>query len=160
MEQRPIIFLDVDGVLHPFTPDIRETDLFNSACISILKKIVDESNSEIVLSSSWRNFDSMRLRLSSVLARHGLSFSRWILCDAFGSETKIQNIIQFIVNNKIDSNFVILDDEDLPFLSLVSNSMFFKLAESRFYRTDCLKGLTQNDLKPILDILFDNGSDD
>ena len=45
-----VVFLDVDGVLHSLAGD----EMFNSACMDRLRRIVHSSNATIVLSSSWR----------------------------------------------------------------------------------------------------------
>lgn len=59
-----IIFLDVDGVINPHKNIIKsyfegkstssDGIIFDKDCLTNLKEIVDNTNAEIVLSSSWR----------------------------------------------------------------------------------------------------------
>jgi hypothetical protein len=79
---RPIVFLDVDGVLHPLVVELRNGKLsqehcFKAACMLQLRRIVDSTGAEVVLSSSWRQFERPRLKLAAALAEHGLGFKRW-----------------------------------------------------------------------------------
>lgn len=78
---RPVVFLDVDGVLHPLVVGFRdgrlaEAHLFAQGCMLLLKRIVDATGAELVLSSSWRQFEAPRERLAAALAAHGLGFKR------------------------------------------------------------------------------------
>lgn len=77
----PVVFLDVDGVLHPLIVHMRDGKLnadhcFKRSCMLLLKRIVEESGAELVLSSSWRQFDGAREKLSKALSEHGMSFKR------------------------------------------------------------------------------------
>ena len=45
-----VIFLDVDGVLHPVDEKRRP---FQTQCMSVFKHIMEKSASSIVLSSNW-----------------------------------------------------------------------------------------------------------
>jgi len=70
---RPIIFLDIDGVLnrHKHATHIRlEDDL-----VLHLKRLVDETNATIVLSTFWRHFDEY---IAYILSRYGIAASRVI----------------------------------------------------------------------------------
>ena len=78
---RPVVFLDVDGVLHPLVVGFKdgrlgEEHLFAPGCMRLLKRIVDETGAELVLSSSWRQFEGPRERLAGALAAHGMGFKR------------------------------------------------------------------------------------
>lgn len=82
MPTAPLVFLDVDGVLHPLIVELRDGKLcdehcFGAECMRQLKRIVDGTGAEIVLSSSWRQFEEPRRRLAAALASHGLSFRQW-----------------------------------------------------------------------------------
>ena len=48
-----VIFLDVDGVLHPATVRT-ELRMFDEGCMKQLKSLLEETQAEIVLSSTWR----------------------------------------------------------------------------------------------------------
>ena len=47
-----VIFLDVDGVLHPYHS--RPNQQFRAHCMRRLKAIIDTTGAKIVLSTSWR----------------------------------------------------------------------------------------------------------
>ncbi|CAK8990737.1 unnamed protein product [Durusdinium trenchii] len=71
---QPVIFLDVDGVLHPGTYEAhRCQDLFRSQCLTELRRIIDATNAILVLSSSWRESPGACRRLKKVLEEHGMS---------------------------------------------------------------------------------------
>ena len=77
----PVIFLDVDGVLHPLVVEFRDgklsdEHLFRPDCMRNLKRIVDETGAELVLSSSWRQFEGPKEKLAKALSEHELSFRR------------------------------------------------------------------------------------
>jgi hypothetical protein len=79
---RPILFLDVDGVLHSLHVDFKDGKLsdqhcFHTSCMLQLARIVRETNAEIVLSSSWRQFDGPKEKLSNALAVYDLKYTRW-----------------------------------------------------------------------------------
>jgi len=50
-----ILFLDVDGVLHPYSARDNEEHQFRQDCMQRLKRIVDETGCKVVLSSAWRH---------------------------------------------------------------------------------------------------------
>lgn len=75
-----IIFLDVDGVLtHEDYLNGVEEDL-DETKIKILKQIIDQTNAEIVLSSTWRKCNKISIKskrnpyqvLEELLKRQGL----------------------------------------------------------------------------------------
>ena len=66
---RRVIFLDVDGVLHPC--DAKHSDeLFQTQCVLRLKQIVFATGSEIVLSSAWRLKSANYSKVEQVLKEH------------------------------------------------------------------------------------------
>lgn len=65
-----ILFLDVDGVLNSYKTGGMYALKRN--CLRRLQKIVEETNCEIVLSSTWRKDEYALRRLRRVLAYRGL----------------------------------------------------------------------------------------
>jgi len=51
---RPVIFLDIDGVLAPIRRWDRYGDL-DAACIEVLNEIVARAGADVVVSSTWRH---------------------------------------------------------------------------------------------------------
>ena len=64
-----VVFLDVDGVLHPLMGD----ELFVTSCMERLKRIIDESGARIVLSSSWRQSEWGVEEVNSQLMQMGMA---------------------------------------------------------------------------------------
>lgn len=46
-----VIFLDLDGVLHPV--DAVEHEFFSESCVFALRRLLDSCNAQVVLSSTW-----------------------------------------------------------------------------------------------------------
>ena len=158
---RKQLFLDVDGVLHPFYGEhIAESNVttFHTDCMQRLQRIVEATDCEIVLSSSWRNFINTRNILHANLAQYGLTFTTWIEPDMPGSHTspsagKFSKILSFVqVHHPTD--WVVFDDEDLIALSRADQtSTMCKLFESRLIRTNSETGLTDIDVELAIRIL-------
>eukprot|EP00310_Coccolithus_braarudii_P018159 CAMPEP_0183339096 /NCGR_PEP_ID=MMETSP0164_2-20130417/6151_1 /TAXON_ID=221442 /ORGANISM="Coccolithus pelagicus ssp braarudi, Strain PLY182g" /LENGTH=208 /DNA_ID=CAMNT_0025509051 /DNA_START=36 /DNA_END=662 /DNA_ORIENTATION=+ len=68
-----VLFLDVDGVLHPPNPK-QERLQFRRSCMELLSQVVAESGATIVLSTTWRLHVGARQHLAARLAEYGLSF--------------------------------------------------------------------------------------
>lgn len=116
-----IIFLDVDGVLNSFNyfievynkthkPFLGQNAPFDPKCLENLKKLVEETNSSLVISSTWRivgmeklleklreyNLDKLVIGSTPHLGK-----SRGIEIKEYLSKSKFNDIV----------NFVILDDD-------------------------------------------------
>ena len=79
-----VLFLDVDGVLHP--PNPRHSRLmFRTSCMDVLRDVLTEVGAKVVLSTTWRLNEGPRTTLSCKLIEHG--------CPTFVSRTP--NIAQF-----------------------------------------------------------------
>lgn len=50
-----VLFLDLDGVLHPADA----TEFFDASCLAALRRLL-EMNCELVLSSTWRCKEALR----------------------------------------------------------------------------------------------------
>ena len=156
---RPVVFLDVDGVLHPFHGNLPESQVttFHMDCMQRLQAIVERTDAEIVLSTSWRNFASTRNKLLANLGQFGMTFNKWIEPDSgimsSPSAGKLNKILDF-VHCHAPVSWVVIDDEDLVALSgLVKTSLMVQLFASRFVQTDSRTGLIDTDLTRIYEIL-------
>lgn len=163
MSPNPIIFLDVDGVLHPFHGHANPSQItiFHLECMNRLARIVSQTDAEIVLSTSWRNLSSTRDRLQANLAQYDLSFSRWIEPDSLASgvnvsEGKASKILSFVQAHN-PPGWVVLDDEDLVELSgLPREGLMMQLFASCFIKTNPQVGLVDNDVEAAIGILIDS----
>ncbi len=113
----PVLFLDVDGVLNRcgMSGQGLETDK-----VAMLQEIIQATNCEIVISSTWRRLtDSALPRLLAVLRSIGAVVAGMtpILDDQMASGlwhgvTRGAEIASFLASNPEITKFVILDDDD------------------------------------------------
>ena len=68
-----VLFLDVDGVLHPPNPK-HERLQFRKTCMELLREVVAETGATIVLSTTWRLHPDARRYLGSRLAEYDLGY--------------------------------------------------------------------------------------
>lgn len=66
----PIIFLDVDGVLH--SVDAAQEDFLGTKQLQHLRRIVDASGARLVLSSSWKNRELHAQEVAAALVGAGI----------------------------------------------------------------------------------------
>ena len=128
-----LIFLDVDGVINSVNNLIRvynETHKphsgylypFDSNCLENLKKLVIETNSSLVISSTWRLSTKGRNKLLQELKKYDLD-KLVIGYTPFLGSSRGNEIKEFLSNFEctFTPNFIILDDDSdmddlLPFL--------------------------------------------
>lgn len=112
-----VIFLDIDGVLNSAAYDRERTDSDGNIDVSrfvLLKQIVDETNAQIVLSSSWRkHWEPEEEKCDAVGGELNRSFHAAGLCIA--DKTPILGSRQEEISSWLDThphiaNYVILDD--------------------------------------------------
>lgn len=135
---RPIVFLDIDGVLN-----IVGSNDFNRECVENLNMLIAATDAEIVVSSSWRVFHDFE-DLCGVLAGAGVEapikdvtcVSNCHLC-CRGNE-----IQDWIHDGKID-NYVIIDD---------SNDMLYTQKDN-YVQINPYVGLTANDVRRCIEII-------
>ncbi len=128
-----IIFLDVDGVINSVNNLIREYNEthkphsgysypFDANCLANLKKLVIETNSSLVISSTWRLSQKGRNKLLQELKKYDLD-KLVIGYTPFLDSSRKDEIKDFLSNfeSSFTTNFIILDDDSdmgdlLPFL--------------------------------------------
>lgn len=159
---RKVIFLDIDGVLSPRWWDSdKQSDnygrLFDAKAVANLSKIVEETEAEIVISSSWKNVGLVELQnmwrdrdlpgkivditpdyMSDELLLKEDSADMDYLYER-GSE--IQGWL--LLHGDDVSRYVIIDDMDdiLP------------EQQSHFVQTDPEVGITNDDVKKVVHLL-------
>ena len=115
------IFLDVDGVLKEEDYDAE----FKDECFARLRKIVDATSAEIILSSSWRihywefvengyQTDSEEIRdLYNHFEKYGLKVAgRTDYTIRSGPSSRPDEIRRWIADKEDLENFCIIDDDD------------------------------------------------
>lgn len=140
-----IIFLDLDGVLNNWN----HPELIDEKNALVLKKLLKLSNAKIVLTSS-NKYSFQREGLKSIEESYLEKYLEVLetmnipIYDItpYVLEDKSEEIKTYLKNNPLITNFVIIDDE------LVS----MDLRKYQVY-LDLYKGLEEEHIKPILDIL-------
>lgn len=125
MNNKPHIFLDIDGVLATnaqfYTKKLHpkyQTYGFDKKCVQVLNKIIEEINPVIILSSDWKLHFELN-ELNEIFEDNGVNTKIGdITPSLWGSmftslsqleECRASEIIKFVNENKI-TNFVAVDD--------------------------------------------------
>ena len=117
-----IIFLDVDGVLNSlihlkelYWKDKRSYSGFNfpfdERCLNNLKRLVDETDSYLVITSCWRINETGREILINELKKYNLD-KRIIGYTDVLHTTRGEEIKAYLSKLGMDVNFIILDDDN------------------------------------------------
>ena len=166
MRKRKILFLDIDGVLNTkwwYTQMDRNTPkdqygyAFDPRAVANLKRIVDETEAEIVISSSWKSFGFSELE--EMWNERGLpgkligitpnSVSDEMLLNADLDHMELFSIRGMEIkewlskNGKYVSNYVIIDDMD----------NFLPEQRTHFVQTNPDVGITTEDTERAIMIL-------
>lgn len=135
MNNKPILFLDHDGVICLATEWGSRFkhingfdslfDRFNKKAISVLNEIIDETDCEIVVSSDWRFHATLsemqQLYKERGIAKPPIAYTRTDIDwksflneypDRYIEETRIAEINSYVEENKIEK-WVAVDDMDL-----------------------------------------------
>ena len=144
-----VIFLDIDGVLN--TPKLLQKfgwNFIDDILVALLARIVRETDSKIVLSSTWRIEEHDKKLVAQALSRHGLeifdvtpvinktvnsaSWDNWVNASEAvrDSWVKRSDEIQAWLDGASVDKFAILDD--------VADAHI----EGSFFQTDEKRGLT------------------
>jgi len=110
-EKPKIIFLDVDGVLHSVRVT-RQEQLFNAQKMALLRKLLRDTDSQIVLSSAWRRTGATLRMCYAMLQKHGIQTPIDVTPD-FGMCGKRSNEILTWVDRFQITKWVAIDDLDL-----------------------------------------------
>ena len=144
---KTVIFLDVDGVLHPFA----SLDYFARPCMEALATIVASSGGSIVLSSSWQATPVTTSIVNEELHRHGMPacVDRTAPPDRAPSSSvagRCTEIRRWLAAHPEVESWVALDDLPLDALG------------ERFVHVDGDVGLTASDAADALRQLLSGGS--
>lgn len=106
-----VIFLDFNGVLDTY----EEMDIINKDNLLRLKKIVDETDSKIVISSSLKNNSYNEGVYTNNLVKYLINPLKEVGIEVIGitpnKDTREEEITEYLVNHPEINNFLILDDE-------------------------------------------------
>lgn len=142
-----IIFLDIDGVLNyqAYLVNHSQTDNIDPNKIAILKELIAQTNSNIVITSSWRISQNMYKKLKCIFKNYDIKiYDQTInLHGQRGMEIK-----QYLQKHINISNFVILDDD---IFSDYDSYLISHLVKTSFYQN----GLTKEHIEIAKNILFE-----
>jgi HAD domain in Swiss Army Knife RNA repair proteins len=149
---KPIIFLDIDGVLNGHRPTDNGYNTIEKDNVSAFNDILDNVDAEIVISSAWRYLvhnGSMTVRgFEQLLISHGVKCSQKVVditrrdndqCEC-SLQDRVDGIFEWIDENNLLSSFIVIDDLPLPL-------------NYNFYQTNGNLGLTIEDAKSIRSIM-------
>lgn len=151
MEILKIIFLDIDGVLVTFETikeskksGILHPQSFSSKGVELLNNLVSETNSKIVISSSWRRIHSLDF-IREHFKKQGFLFSDRII----GVTPKIGDrgieILQWLEDNKnlilnYDGySYIVIDDDTQDILPYIQKENFIKTSMNGGFQEEHLK---------------------
>lgn len=148
-----VIFLDVDGVLksirnyalqHGSAGGLMNNESsFDPECLSNLKKLIEITDSKIVITSTLRKtedgLDSLYYEFMNLgISKRIIGETPIILID-----NKSLEIEQFLIDNEFIERFIILDDE------------YIEGFEDRLILTNPYTGLTEENVKNAIIILME-----
>lgn len=128
----PVLFLDLDGVLH--SVEAREDEFFSDRCVCALRRLLDSCNAKVVLSSTWRLSTPLRQEAYSQLEERGVQI--------VGETPKLRSRaaeIEAWLEENCPSQWLVLDDLPLD-----------ELPAEHVVRTDPFAGLTESDVEEAL----------
>jgi len=134
-----IIFLDVDGVLHPY--HARPHQLFRKDCMQRLKKIVDSSGAKIILSTSWRRTPQRKEAVNEQLRSHGIPTAIGITRIRHNEYLRHEEILHWIKHHPATTHWIAIDD--LPMYQL----------REHYIQTSPDTGLTDNNVQQAVRVL-------
>lgn len=147
-QEMNIIFLDIDGVISTFRfIDYQEKHCecnyydadknFDPICMNNLKTLIEETNSYIVLSSSWRKSKELVDYIIGNLRQYKIN--NRLFSSTGTKNTREEEILEWLDNFRdIKINYVILDDDVIKL--------------NNFVKCDSYNGFTKECLRQALNI--------
>lgn len=161
-ENQFVIFLDVDGVLDVFDPELQIQKLIPEA-MERLSRLVTKTNAKIVVISDWRYGSEKYAEYCRKNNQYAVQCANWLhLEEALGREaisiydvtpwdqklrTRTEEIRAYLDSNPQIYNYVILDDCFQDDYSSDSD------IQAHLVQTDALKGLQDSDLVRVCEIM-------
>lgn len=151
---KPIILLDVDGVLNRYEAG---APVLEEGLIANLARVVKNTSANIVISSQWRKFpDDHMPRLKEALSKAGIESERIIgqtpvFCSAW--QCRAREIADFLrSHNELGhAGWVAVDDMDLE-------KQNFNFMHGHFVKTDSMDGLTSEQADELEHMLQSPGA--
>jgi|UniRef100_A0A7S3B938 hypothetical protein len=140
----PILFLDIDGVLCCHT-----SELLDEEPIAQLRRVVDQTGAEIVLSSDWRRHPGLLAKAEAALSTIGAKLVGQTPCRSKNQPLRPLEIMQWLAENELAASqqWVVLDDRML--LEEVGGASL----QGRFVQCDAKKGLDVHTADQLIRLL-------
>ena len=134
-----IIFLDFDGVTHPWP--VQEGAMFDKNCLNNLNNALKNYSVDIVITSTWReNISLSDLKMKLGVIGHYVRGVTPVIDDPFMHHVRYYEIQLYLKNyNKVD-NWIAIDD----------TAGFFPTGMSNLFLTNPRTGFTQNDSEALI----------
>jgi len=149
MTHKKAIFLDIDGVIAISTDSESEHMIYDSdglypftkQCVAILNRVLEATDADIVLSSTWR-LDFNLEELDRIFRKNGVKKSPVSKTPEIHYDDRNLEIADYLKHNPTEK-YVILDDLDIPGFG------------ENFIWTDSGTGLSEAHIPQILKCLKD-----
>ena len=123
--------------------DIFQEDILDERAICQLRRIVETTGAEIVLSSSWRWYKDQRNTVHKQLKRKNIDFIDTTPIEITIKMSRADEINAWLEKHPDIDNYVILDDEEIKDIELIPH----------WVRTTFKHGLTRDKAEQAIKIL-------
>ena len=123
--------------------DIFQEDMLDVRAICYLRKIVETTGAEIVLTSSWRWYKEQRNTVHKQLKRKNIDFIDTTPIEITIKMSRADEINAWLEKHPEIDNYVILDDEEIKDIKLIPH----------WVRTTFKHGLTRDKAEQAIKIL-------
>lgn len=141
-----IIFLDFDGVLHPFPMGPSDSPL--SAVAPLWRILEKYPGISVVITSTWRETYSFSALIDLLAAHGGAPFTKRFVGVTPVMESAA-DYVPGIRQREIEAWLVDNAADDTPYLILDDIEEYFDSTCKNFYLVDGVTGLTANDVETI-----------
>lgn len=107
-----VVFLDVDGVLHPYHS--RPNQQFRAHCMRRLKAIIDTTGAKIVLSTSWRRTARATAAVNLQLKRHEIPTAVDKTRIRHNEYLRNEEVLFWIEQHPYVTHWIAIDDLPMP----------------------------------------------
>lgn len=159
---RKVIFLDIDGVLSPRWWDSdKQSDnygrLFDAKAVANLSKIIEETEADIVISSSWKNIGLVELQ--NMWRDRGLPGKIVDITPDYMSDELLlkedSSNVDYLYErgSEIQGWLLLHGDEISRFVIIDDMDDILPEQQSHFVQTDPEVGITNEDVKKVVHLL-------
>ena len=159
---RKVIFLDIDGVLSPRWWDSdKQSDnygrLFDAKAVANLSKIIEETEADIVISSSWKNIGLVELQ--NMWRDRGLpgkivDITPDYMSDELLLKEDSSNVDYLYERGSEIQGWLLLHGDDVSRYVIIDDmDDILPEQQSHFVQTDPEVGITNEDVKKVVHLL-------